>query len=189
MNHLNLYASVNNKINQKIVDCLLPFMYLKKVKRKETLLKAGEICDHIFLIKKGAIKQYYVSEGKEFIQHFYFEGQMASKFNSFLTQDISNAYLEAIEGTELWVLNYHNFKALSEVDPHLNGQMSILMSDMHLKRVNLLLMSDGQMRYEKFLEQEPEMINRVPHYMIASYLGMTPETLSRIRRKIMQRVA
>ena len=47
MNHLQIYPSDNNKINQKIVESLLPFMYLKKVKRKEILLKAGEVCDHI----------------------------------------------------------------------------------------------------------------------------------------------
>jgi CRP-like cAMP-binding protein len=50
--------------------------------------------------------------------------------------------------------------------------------------MNLLLMSDGTMRYKKILQEQPEILNRVPHYMIASYLGMTPETLSRIRKKV-----
>ena len=58
------------------------------------------------------------------------------------------------------------------------------MSRMNANRVNLLLMSDGLLRYKKFLENEPEVTQRVPQYMFASYLGMSPETLSRIRKRM-----
>ena len=64
-----------------------------------------------------------------------------------------------------------------------------MMSKMNAHRVNLLLLSDAMTRYKKFLSEEPELQHRVPQYMIASYLGMTPETLSRIRRKIAKNAA
>jgi CRP-like cAMP-binding protein len=114
---------------------------------------------------------------------------MACLFDSFLTQTTSSSYLEALEGSELWVLSYYNFQKICSAYPEFNQQLALCMSKMNNHRVNLLLLSDAMLRYEKFLDEEPLIQQRVPQYMIASYLGMTPETLSRIRRKITKRSA
>jgi CRP/FNR family transcriptional regulator, anaerobic regulatory protein len=169
---------------QKLMSALKPFLFVKEVKKKETLLIEGNVCKNIYFVRTGAVKQYYLSEGKEFIQNFYFEGNMASHFNSFLTQTESDSYLEAIEGTELWVMSYHNFERICQASPEFSQQLAVLMSKMNSHRVNLLLLSDAMLRYKKFLADEPELLQRVPQYMIASYLGMTPETLSRIRKRL-----
>ncbi len=174
----------NNNFSQRIMEALKPFLFEKTVKKQETLLMEGDVCKNIYFVKSGAVKQYYLSEGKEFIQNFFFEGNMASAFDSFLTQTAAESYLEAIEGTELLVLSYHNFKVICSAKPEFNAQLNICMSRMNSNRVNLLLMSDGMMRYKKFLEKEPQVTQRVPQYMIASYLGMSPETLSRIRKRM-----
>jgi CRP-like cAMP-binding protein len=174
---------------QKLMTALDPFLYVKKVKKKETLLTEGYRCKNIYFVRKGAVKQYYISDGKEFIQNFYFEGNMASHFNSFLTQTISDSYLEAIEGTELLVLSYHNFQKICEASPQFSRHLSVCVSKMNLHRVNLLLLTDALLRYKKFLEKELSIQERVPQYMIASYLGMTPETLSRIRKKLSSKAA
>jgi CRP-like cAMP-binding protein len=174
---------------QKLMDALKPFLFVKKVKKKETLLMEGSVCRNIYFVKTGAVKQYYISEGKEFIQNFYFEGNMAAHFNSFLTQTESESYLEALEGTELWVMSHHNFERICAASPDFSQQLAVIMSKMNAHRVNLLLLSDAMLRYKKFLSEEPELLQRVPQYMIASYLGMTPETLSRIRKKLSARAA
>lgn len=165
-------------------EALKPFLFVKKVKKKETLHNEGGVCKTIYFVRKGAVKQYYLSDGKEFIQNFFFEGNMASLFDSFLTQTPSNSYLEALEGSELWVLSYHNYLKIREASPEFNMQLTLCMSKMNTHRVNLLLLSDAMLRYQKFLSEEPQISQRVPQYMIASYLGMTPETLSRIRKKM-----
>ena len=165
-------------------EALKPFLFVKKVKKKETLLAEGYVCKNIYFVRKGAVKQYYLSDGKEFIQNFFFEGNMASLFDSFLSQKTCYSYLEALEGSELWVLSYHNYQKLREASPQFNLQLTLCMSKMNTHRVNLLLLSDAMTRYQRFLEEEPDIQQRVPQYMIASYLGMTPETLSRIRKKL-----
>jgi CRP-like cAMP-binding protein len=173
-----------NNFSQRIIETLTPFLYVKKIKKQETLLMEGDVCKNIYFVQKGAVKQYYLSDGKEFIQNFFFEGNMAAAFDSFLTQTSAESYLEAIEGTEMLVLSYHNFKAICNAKPEFSAQLNICISRMNSNRVNLLLMSDGMMRYKKFLENESQVMQRVPQYMVASYLGMTPETLSRIRKRM-----
>jgi CRP-like cAMP-binding protein len=176
--------SDRNNLSQRIMEALKPFLYVKTVKKQETLLMEGDVCKNIYFVQSGAVKQYYLSDGKEFIQNFFFEGNMASAFDSFFTQTTAESYLEAIEGTELMVLSFHNFQAICSAKPEFSTQLNICMSRMNSNRVNLLLMSDGMMRYKKFLENEPQVSQRVPQYMVASYLGMTPETLSRIRKRM-----
>ena len=171
-------------LSKKMQEALQPFLYTKKVEKKETLLLAGDVCNNIFFVRKGAVKQYYITEEKEFIQNFYFEGSMACHFNSFLTQTPSSSFLEVLEGSELWVLSYHNYKKISEASPKFHEEIAICMAKMNAMRVNLLLLSDAMLRYKRFLEEEAGLLQKVPQYMIASYLGMTAETLSRIRKKL-----
>jgi CRP-like cAMP-binding protein len=168
----------------KMHAILKPYLHFKKVKKKETILMEGNTCKNIYFVQQGAIKQYYLCEGKEFIQNFFFEKNMASHFNSFLTQTASNCYLEALEETHVLVLSYDDFQKIYKIHPQLNECLAICMARMNTQRVNLLLLSDALLRYKKLLNDEPNVLQRVPQYMVASYLGMTPETLSRIRKKI-----
>lgn len=182
----NQAKSLNNSV---LFNALKQFMVVRKLKKQQTLMMEGDVCNKIYFVKSGVIKQYYIADGKEFIQNFFFEEDVATVYNSFLTQEPSDSYLEAVEDTELLVLSYQSFKTIAAAKPELNAHVTISMSTMNSKRVNLLLMSDGTLRYKKFLESEHNITQRVPQYMIASYLGMSPETLSRIRKRMALRKA
>jgi CRP-like cAMP-binding protein len=190
MNNIHSISNHNkNNAASILINAIKPFMMVKKLKKQETLMFEGDVCNKIYFVKSGVIKQYYLVDGKEFIQNFFYDGDVATVYNSFLTQEPSDSNLEAVEDTELLVMSYHSFKSIAAAKPELNAHVTISMSKMNTKRVNLLLMSDGLLRYKKFLASEHEITQRVPQYMIASYLGMSPETLSRIRKKMALRKA
>jgi CRP-like cAMP-binding protein len=188
----NSYAHVKSNafyLCQNLQEALKPFLFTKKIKSNKVLLAEGSICSNIYFVRSGAIKQYYLSDGKEFIQNFYFEGMMACHYNSFLTKTPSTSFLEVLEGSELWILSYYNFEKISEASPQFYKEIAVCMAKMNALRVNLLLMSDALQRYKKFLKEEAGLLQKVPEYMIASYLGMTPETLSSIQKKLSNNAA
>jgi CRP-like cAMP-binding protein len=134
---------------RRMKTSLVPFLYKKKVGKLETLQEEGGLCNQLYFVHSGAVKQYYIKEGKEFIQNFFFEGSVAALFNNFMAQTTAESYLQAIEGTVLYVLDYQNFDKFSKLNPQFTAQMTILMSKANTQRMNLLLMSDGTMRYKK----------------------------------------
>jgi CRP-like cAMP-binding protein len=182
-------ANYHIQLCKKLQEALQPFLYKKTYQKNGVLLNEGTTCSNIYFVRSGAIKQYYLSDGKEFIQNFFFEGSMACHFNSFLTQTPSSSFLEVLEGSELWILSFHNYRKISEASPKFHEQIAVCMAKMNAIRVNLLLQSDAELRYKKFLIEEAGLLQKVPQYMIASYLGMTLETLNRIRKKIANNAA
>lgn len=171
-------------------EILKPFLQLKIIKKNEVMLQENQTCKNIYFIQAGAVKEYSLDkDGREFIVHFYFEGNMACQFDSFLSESPSSTYLEALEGSVFWVLSYHDFKKVCEATANFSEKIAAGIAKITAKRMSLLLTCDAMTRYEKFMEQESEVLLRIPHYMIASYLGIAPETLSRIRRKMSIKIA
>jgi CRP-like cAMP-binding protein len=180
INHL----SIKNNLSKRIIAVLKPFLYVKKIKKQESLLMKGDVCKNIYFVQSGAVKQFYISDGKEFVQNLFIEGNIVVDFNSLITQTSVASYFEALEGTELFVLSYHNFKAICAAKPEFSLQMKICISRMNAYKINLLLRSEGRMRCRKFLENESQVSQNLPQKLVASYLGIPPETLSKIRKRM-----
>jgi CRP-like cAMP-binding protein len=164
------------------------FQYLKK---GELLTRNGEVCKQVSFINRGLLRMFYLVDGKEICTAFAKENDYLAQYDSFLTKQPSPGSIDALEDCELINLSYDNVQALYTEEPVFQifgrkiAEMLFLMIS---SQTNSLLTRTPEERYKAVIDEEPYIIQRVPQYMIASYIGITPEHLSRLRRKMAVKV-
>lgn len=163
----------------------------KKVEKGEILLHRGAICHHSFFISKGLLRSYTMDEsGKEHIIQFAPENWIISDRSSSYFNEPSELFIDAIEATEIVYIDKKFTAAAAEISPSFRQQDTMALHN-HIrqlqKRINLLLAATAEQRYLDFITIYPSLTLRVPQWMIASYLGITPETLSRVRKELAKR--
>ena len=156
----------------------------------DIVLRKGDIAKYGYKVLKGLLRSYIIdASGKEHIMQFAPEGWLISDMDSFFNNVPASMYIDAIEPTEVLLLNRTDFEQIENLEKsELINQMHVLRRNviaLH-KRMSLLLSSTSQERYLEFLTTYPKLVNRIPLKFIASYIGVTPEYLSEIRRKIIR---
>jgi len=151
----------------------------------EFLLKSGQVSQYLYFVKSGIGKVYYLKEdGKEIIDWISDEGNLLTSVSSFLTQSPSLHYVKLIEDSELIGIAYKDldelFSKYHEME-RLGRKLTIIALVQLQNRINSMQFETAKKRYEKFLIQYPNCINRIPLGDLASFLGMTQVTLSRVR--------
>lgn len=156
----------------------------RRAAKGEILVAAGARTEEVYLVRSGALRFYYLRDGEERIGHVAFEGEFLSAYPAFLSGRPSAQYLDAIEESELLVLKkpgllalYDRFHEIERFGRRIAE--SILVGAQ--QRTALLLLESAGERYEWVLRHHPRIAQRLPQYMLASYLGIRPETLSRVR--------
>ena len=181
------YQSVkmNEFINQ------LPNLTTKKVKKGTILVHQGEQCRYAYHVVKGCLKSYVIGkDDKEHIVQFAPENWLITDMDSFINNSKSIVYINAIEDSEVQLLTQPSAKdieALSKtalVEQMRRMQNNIIANN---KRLIHLLSSTAEERYLEFIETYPSLMQRLPLKLIASYLGITPEFLSRIRKHLAEK--
>ena len=156
------------------------------VPSKTILLEEGQIAEKLYLIRKGCLRLFFYDEGKDITFQFFFEGDFVASFDSLYKRTPSLFYLESIEPTELTATRREDFYNL------INNNLSFrqlyeekLIDRFHAYQQLFLsrIRNTPQQRYEELLQEYPHIIQRVPQHYIASYLGITPVSLSRIRNR------
>ena len=168
---------------------LLPHLSLKQYKRRALFTSPGQIETKIGFINKGSFRWYLINDkGKEINYHFYFDGGFVSAFDSYVNQMPSGLYLEAMKDSEV-ILLPDRMKLMSIFDKsHYFERILRLSTGIAYKeaaqRTQDLLSLNHEQRYMNLIKSFPGIFQRIPLHYIASYLNMTPETLSRIRKRV-----
>jgi CRP-like cAMP-binding protein len=156
----------------------------KELKRKEHFLYQGDICKHLGFITKGYVRLYFVKDGDEITKDFNFENSFCGSYASFSLKQPSRFNIIAMEQVKLYMLGREDLFQLFDKYPSLQKLGRLSMEYMFIRkemREASFLLDTAEQRYEDLLKQYPKITQRVPLKYLASYLGITAETLSRIR--------
>ena len=157
-----------------------------EVKPKTVLLEEGKIADKIFFIHKGCLRLFFHNEGADITFQFFFENDLVASFSSFYYCQPSSFSLESIENSELSIIGRDDFFKLVEMNPSVRKLYEkTLIERFHTYQQLFLnhIKYTPKQRYDMLLKERPDIIQRVPQHYIASYLGITPVSLSRIRNR------
>lgn len=188
-NYINKYAST--LISEEDFKIFQSYFIKKKIKKKQFLLEGGEICKHFAFIIKGAMRQYYTDEkGVEHIVNLFIENWWAGDRESFVMSTPSAYHIDAWEDCDVLLITRESvlilidqFPAFSEMLLKLDERNNIATQ----RRITSSISFTAEKRYEDFVECHPYFLHRFPQHIIASYLGITKDTLSRVRKKSLKK--
>jgi len=160
----------------------------KKLKKRQFFVQEGNNSSYTAYVTQGCLRTYTIdSYGVEHVFQFAIEGWWVSDMYSFLTGEPAQYNIEALEDCELLLMDKEGSENIMNLVPKFERFMRLLLEKNYVatqRRVNALLGNSAEQRYLTFIKTYPKIVQRVPQHMIASYLGITPETLSRIRKQL-----
>ena len=160
----------------------------KKLRKKQYLLQEGDVCKFVAFVEKGVLRSYTIDEkGGEHIIQFALEGWLISDLYSFLTAEPCTYTIDAIEDCELVLISKSAHEELLHSLPKYETWIRLQITSAYIalqKRLTSIISLSLEERYESFTSIYPNIVQRVPQHMVASYMGLTPETLSRVRKRI-----
>lgn len=150
----------------------------------EIILNQNTICTDIYIIEKGIVRQFYYKDGRDVSEHFSCEGDLVFSIESLFLKEPTTLLMEALEASVIYQLNYSKFQQLCDQNIDINMlYRRIVESDLIVsqRKADLWRFENARERYLRFCKEYPEVVHRAPVAHIATYLLMTPETLSRVR--------
>ncbi len=181
--HLKKYIS----LSPEEVELISNSVKFKSIKKKDFLLKEGQICTSNYFVENGLLRMYFINEkGIEQVTYFALENWWLSDYMSLIMQSPSQFYIQSIEDSKIVCLEHHKQEELFEKLPQLERYFRIAMQRAYAAsqmRVKYFHDYSKEESYRVFVSQFPNFVQRIPQYMLASYLGLTPEYLSELRKK------
>ena len=171
------------KFSEKDVDFLVDHLKVESYPKGYCLLNEGKICQSIYFINQGSLRQYYIAEtGDEIIQNLFIENDWVLEYKSFTSQKHSTSIIEVTEDSEVLNLSVYDLHKLMKISDAYFQIARIFQYAIDRQEYKTQKLSPKD-RYIDLLTNKPKIIQRFPLKYIASYLDMTPETLSRVRRR------
>ena len=181
------YMNTIRPIDEELKEIISDNLEIIEVPKKQLLLKDGQTCDYIYVVIKGLLRMYYIKDDEEVCSRFMEEQKMAMSVNSFYSRTPGYEYIETLEPCTLGRIHHDRLQKIYREHDEFNFIARVITEQYYIKneqRHFLLRRHSAEERYLFFAEHYPELLQRVPLQYIASYLGLTLETLSRIRKKI-----
>ena len=171
-------------LTPQAVEVLGSILVPLKFQKGETILEEGKVCRALYFVEKGMVRQYYYKNKKDVTEHFSFEGRIVFCIESFLKQEPSRLIVEALENIILYAIPYdelHNLMVRNQEMEMLYRKILEHVAISSQEHADSQRFENAAERYDRLLREKPEIILRAPMVHIASFLQMTPETLSRVR--------
>jgi len=185
-----LLSHIQEKVTLTDLDkeAVKTFFVSKRLRKRQYLLQEGDVCKHLTFVAKGLLRTYNVDDkGTEHMSIFGWEGWWLSDFNSFLSGVPAVFNIDAIEDSELLMISLADYNALTLAVPIMDRYFRVLYQNSLVTKERRLMSAITHTAEEKYLElanSNPHIIERIPQNLIASYLGIAPETLSRIKKNL-----
>lgn len=180
--YINSYVPLSAVEIDKLKLAFKPY----RLKRKENLLQEGQICQFIAFVRSGIIRHYHLKNGNEITCDFTISNNFLTDFRSLIYNQPSSIYLQAIEPTELFLVSKENLEQLYATSKNIESFGRIMAEQVAIRTIEMSVAIASQkpiQRYEKLIKERNELVQKVPQKYLASLIGITPESLSRIRSK------
>lgn len=153
---------------------------------KSCLLRAGERAEYLYIVKSGAVRAWFDKEGRDYTLQFFLEGEPICIYESLMRTEPSEFSIETIEATEVLVFHRDDVLSYLAANGEFKEQLMTLLVDKMVNYVHLFVsmqVNSPEQRYAELLKHRPDIVQRIPLHYIASFLGITPVSLSRIRNR------
>ena len=181
--HLKKYISLNNDEVGLLLSCVKPLT----IKKKDFLIKEGQICKANYFVEQGLLRMFFINnKGIEQTTQFALENWWLADYMSLTTQSSSHFYIQAVETSTIIAIEHHKQDELLEQLPQLERYFRLMMQRAYAAaqmRVKYFHVYSKEENYRQFVSLFPDFVQRIPQYMLASYLGLTPEYVSELRKK------
>jgi CRP-like cAMP-binding protein len=176
------YVNLSKECLEQFAEILTPL----KFKRGTKIVVEGEVCENLYYIEKGLTRQYYTKNGKEVTEHLEYEGGIVMCIESFFLREPSHLILETLEPSKIYAIPYDKLQELTRTSYEFCKLMFAFLEHSLIssqRKADTLRFESAKERYLRTLHDHPDLIRRAPLHHIASFLQMTPETLSRVRKE------
>jgi CRP-like cAMP-binding protein len=182
------FSAIGDMVNltdsgkEALAGCLQYFQFTKG----HVLVKQDTICNYVYFVERGLTRTFYLEDGRDITDWISSENSFAVSILSFLTRKPDRRIIELLEDSELWALSFDDLERLCRAHhdiEHLGRRLAESGIVQLQERFDALHFSNATTRYKNLLDTHPDYVNRVPLGMLASFLGITQETLSRVRKR------
>ncbi|WP_338792634.1 Crp/Fnr family transcriptional regulator [Bernardetia sp. Wsw4-3y2] len=187
MIEIKTYFQKQVDISEKDWEIFSSKLIKREFSKKTNLLKVGQIENYLSFIEAGIIRFYIPKETEDFTFGFAFQSNFVSAYDSFITQEVSSYELETLSDTILWSLTYQDLQQIYQQTQIGNKIGRLASEELFLKKSKRelsLLNQSAEQRYLNLFTEQPHLLQFIPLKYIASYIGITPQALSRIRKRI-----